>query len=275
MFVVENAEAQIIGFGDIYTIVQTEETIGAAGPARIFSGGEVAECHGVRGECGEDVAMELFYVHYGDGAESRGEEVGCPEGRRELFLREYRTEIVRIGSSVVPIPLFSVDVPSSSERIGLSSEASGAKADYEVELGEELRPAGLATGQDLWSREVFKVFMVSDNVNRRARPFQVVMPVVESLVNSKEFLIVSVVIEFRSGEGAGIESDGAELAIGAGDGEDSSDSVVGSVGFHSDRGVRNPMGEDRSGGESLLQGVKGGAALLREVPRSVLARQAR
>ena len=40
--------------------------------------------------------------------------------------------------SVVLIPLFGVDVPASSEGIRLSSEASGAETNDEVELGEEL-----------------------------------------------------------------------------------------------------------------------------------------
>jgi len=34
----------------------------------------------VRGECGEDVKVELFYIHYGDCTEGRSEEVGCPKG---------------------------------------------------------------------------------------------------------------------------------------------------------------------------------------------------
>ena len=45
---------------------------------------------------------------------------------------------MRIDTSVVLIPLFGVDVPVSSEGIRLSSEASRAEMNDEVELGEEL-----------------------------------------------------------------------------------------------------------------------------------------
>ena len=40
--------------------------------------------------------------------------------------------------SIVPIPLFWVDVPMVSEGIGLCSEASRVEADGKVELGEVL-----------------------------------------------------------------------------------------------------------------------------------------
>ena len=51
---------------------------------------------------------------------------------------------MQIDASVVLIPLFGVDVPASSEGIRLSSEASRAEVNDKVELGEELRPAGLS-----------------------------------------------------------------------------------------------------------------------------------
>ena len=78
---------------------------------------------------------------------------------------------MRVSLSIVPIPLSGVDVPASSEHVRLRPKVSGAEADDKVELGEELRPAGLATSQDLRSGEVLKVFVVSDNVDRGTRPF--------------------------------------------------------------------------------------------------------
>ena len=45
---------------------------------------------------------------------------------------------MQIDTSVVLIPLFGVDIPTSSEGIRLSSEVSGAEANNEVELEEEL-----------------------------------------------------------------------------------------------------------------------------------------
>ena len=48
------------------------------------------------------------------------------------------TEVMWIDVSIVLILLFGVDVPASSESIRLSSEASRAEANDEVELREEL-----------------------------------------------------------------------------------------------------------------------------------------
>ena len=81
VFVSEDTEAEVISLWNIDVVVQVEESIGAAGPMRVFRGGEVVRRYWVRRECGEDVKVELFYVHYSDHAESRGEEVGCPKGR--------------------------------------------------------------------------------------------------------------------------------------------------------------------------------------------------
>ena len=55
-----------------------------------------------------------------------------------MFLGEHWFEVVRIYVSIVPIPLFWVDIPMVSEGIRIRSEASRAEADGEVELGEVL-----------------------------------------------------------------------------------------------------------------------------------------
>ena len=55
-----------------------------------------------------------------------------------MFLGEHWFEVVQIYMSIVPIPLFWVDVPMVSEGIRLCSKASRAEADGKVELGEVL-----------------------------------------------------------------------------------------------------------------------------------------
>ena len=55
-----------------------------------------------------------------------------------MFLSEHGFQVVWVYTSIVPIPLFWVDVPMVSEGIGLCSEASRAEADGEVELREVL-----------------------------------------------------------------------------------------------------------------------------------------
>ena len=55
-----------------------------------------------------------------------------------MFLGEHWFEVVWIYASIVPIPLFWVDIPMVSEGIGFCSEASRVEVDGEVELGEVL-----------------------------------------------------------------------------------------------------------------------------------------
>ena len=78
-----------------------------------------------------------------------------------------------IDASVVLISLFGVDVPVSSEGIRFSSEASGAGVNDELDLGEELQPAGLLPSQEFGSCKVLQVLVVSDYVNRSCGAFKI------------------------------------------------------------------------------------------------------
>jgi len=178
---------------------------------------------------------------------------------------------VWVDSSVVPIPLFWVDIPASSEGIRFSSEASRAEADGKVELGEILRPVGLMASQDLGAREVLQILVVGDHIDRGGGALEVMSPVLEDLKDGQKLLVVGVIIQLRRGQSVRVVHDRAEDLVGASDGKDSSDGVVRSISLHSQRSVRDPVGKDRSGGEGLLQEVKGGATVLTKIPRNVLA----
>ena len=80
MFVSEDVEAEVVSLWNIYAVVQAEESVRAAGPVRVFGGGEVARHYRVGRECREDVKVELFYIHYSDCTEGRSEEVDFPKG---------------------------------------------------------------------------------------------------------------------------------------------------------------------------------------------------
>jgi len=71
-----------------------------------------------------------------------------------LFLSEHWPEILWINTSVATIPLFGVDVPSSSESVRLGTKFSGTEMNDEVELREELGPLGLPVGEDFRGREI-------------------------------------------------------------------------------------------------------------------------
>ncbi len=74
--------------------------------------------------------MKLVNIHYSTSMEGRSFEERSAERRGELFLSEYRAEVVRIDCCILTIPLFWIDVPSSSECVWLSSEFPRSEADY-------------------------------------------------------------------------------------------------------------------------------------------------
>ena len=83
-----------------------------------------------------------------------------------MFLSEDRLEVVRVDCGVASIPLFRIDIPSSSESIWFSAEMTRTKPDDKVELGEILGPPYLLLGQYLGSRKILKVLIIYKNVNR-------------------------------------------------------------------------------------------------------------
>ncbi|KIO03591.1 hypothetical protein M404DRAFT_145059, partial [Pisolithus tinctorius Marx 270] len=101
----------------------------------------------------------------------------------------------------------------------------------------------------------------------------VMLPMAEGLEDSQQLLVVGIIIEFWHGHGARVESDWAEFTIGAGDRQNASNGIVGGVSFHCKRSVRDPMSENRSGAEGILQAEESRAALLGKVPRSTLLRE--
>ena len=128
-----------------------------------------------------------------------------------MFLGEHWFEVVRIYTSVVPIPLFWVNIPMASEGIRLCSEVSRVEADGDVELGEVLRPVGLTAGQDLGAGEILQVLVVSDHIDWRGRALEVMSPVLEGLEDGQQLLVMGVVVQLRGGQSLRIVSNGLEL----------------------------------------------------------------
>ena len=61
---------------------------------------------------------------------------------------EYQSVILWIDAGIVGIPLFKIDVPSSSECIGFGSEFSGMETDDEIESGKIFGPMCLLMHED-------------------------------------------------------------------------------------------------------------------------------
>jgi len=74
-------------------------------------------------------------------------------------------EVVRVDCGVVSIPLFRIDILSSSENIWFGTKMTRVEPDDKIELGEVLRPLCLSPDQHLGNRKILKVFMIYDNIN--------------------------------------------------------------------------------------------------------------
>ena len=143
-----------------------------------------------------------------------------------MFLGEHWFEVVQIYVSVVPIPLFWVDVPMASEGIGLCSKVSRAEVDGKVELGEVCRPAGLMVGQDLGAGEILQVLVVGDHIDHRGRALEVMSPVLEGLEDGQQLLVMGIIVQLRGRQSPRIVSNGSELRIGANDGQNAGNGIV-------------------------------------------------
>ena len=115
-------------------------------------------------------------------------------GGCKLFLSEDGLEVVRVDCGVANIPPFRIDIPSSSESIQFCAEMTRAELDNKIELGEVLGPPCLPPGQYLGSRKILKVLMIYNNVNGIGWIFQIVSPNLESFEDSKQFLVMCVVV---------------------------------------------------------------------------------
>ena len=81
-----------------------------------------------------NVGMEGFEVHDYGCLEYQRVEHGCLEGGCKLLVSEHWPKIVRVNSCITPLPLFRVDVPSSSQHVWFGSKLSGMETNHEVEL---------------------------------------------------------------------------------------------------------------------------------------------
>ena len=111
-----------------------------------------------------------------------------------MFLSENGLEVVRVNCGIASIPLFRIDVPSSSESIQFGTKMTRAEPDDKVELGEVLGPPRLSPGQYLGSRKILKVLMIRNNVDGIGRTFQIVSSNLESFEDGKQFLVMCVVV---------------------------------------------------------------------------------
>ncbi|KIO05708.1 hypothetical protein M404DRAFT_140432 [Pisolithus tinctorius Marx 270] len=85
---------------------------------------------------------------------------------------------------------------------------------------------------------------------------------------------MGIIVEFWHGHGVRVESDWTEFTVGAGDQQNASNGIVRGIRFNCKWSIRNPVSENRSGAEGILQAEESRAALLGKVPRNTLSHEA-
>jgi len=126
-------------------------------------------------------------------------------GGCKLFLSEDGLEVVRVDYSIASIPPFRIDIPLSSESVQFGAKMTRVEPDDKVELREILGPPHLPLGQYLGSKEILKILMICDNINGIGQTFQIVSPNLESFEDSKQFLVMCVIIQLRCSESARVK----------------------------------------------------------------------
>src|SRR6266481_4749053 len=91
--------------------------------------------------------------------------------------------VLQVGSGIVAIPLFKIDIPSSSQCIGFGSEFPRTEANDEVEPGKVFRPSCLTAREDLGRRKILKVPVISDDVNGCTGTLEIMSPSGEGFKN--------------------------------------------------------------------------------------------
>ena len=138
------------------------------------------------------------------------------------------------------------------------------ETDNEVELGEKLRPSCLAAGQELHCGEILQILVVSDNIHRSGRAFQIVTPGAESLVDGEELLIMGIIVEFWHCQRPRAECDQMDLTILTMDGDDTRNGVVRGVSLHNNGMIWQPMSQDGGGSEGVFEASESNATVIRK-----------
>ena len=160
-----------------------------------------------------------------------------------------RLEVVRVDCGIASILLFRIDVPLSSKSILFCTKTTRAEPNDKIELGKILRPLCLPLDQYLGSRKILKVLMIHNNINRIGHTFQIVLPNLESFKDSKQFLIMYVIVQLYCSKSVRVKGNWMNFIIFVNNGEDYSKSIVRGISFHNELNIRNLISEDRCGGE--------------------------
>ena len=187
-----------------------------------------------------------------------------------MFLSKDGFEVVRVDCGVASIPPFRIDIPSFSESIRFCAEMTRIEPDDKVELGEVLGPLHLPLGQYLSSRKILKVLMIHNNVDGIGQTFQIVLPNLEGFKDSKQFLVMYVIVQLHCSESARVKDKWINFILFVNNGEDCSKSIVQGISFHNELSIKKPISENRCEGECFFEKVESILTRGVKLPRNVL-----
>ena len=125
-------------------------------------------------------------------------------------------------------------------------------------------------GQYLGSRKILKVFIIYNNVNKISQTLQGVLPNFESFKNSKQFLVISIVVQLCYSKSVGVKDNQMKFIFFINNRNNCSKSIVQSISFYNELNIGNLMSENRSRGECLLERVESIMIKGVKLPRNVL-----
>ena len=142
-----------------------------------------------------------------------------------------------------------------------------------IELEDELQPMGLPLGQEFGGGEVLKVLVVCDNIDQFSWAFKVVAPWLKWLMDSEEFLVMGVIVQFWGQQSLRVVGDRPNLFVSAINQENANNGIVEGISPYNHWSVRNPMDEDGGRSKGFFQLLKGGTIGVSERPWDTFASQ--
>ena len=204
MIVLENIYVEVTSRQYINSVVKEKQTIWIHKPPAICRG--VFCRNWVTRKSQKDVSMQSVQIYNCSCTERREKKDSSLYGGYKLFLSEDRLEVVKVDCGVASIPLFRINVLSSSEGIQFGIQMTRTESDNKIKLRKVLGPLCLSPGQYLGSRKILKVFMIYNNINRIGWTFQIVSPNLKSFKDSKQLLIMCVIIQLHCSKSMGVKS---------------------------------------------------------------------
>src|SRR3981189_2392164 len=167
-------------------------------------------------------------------------------------------EFGREEGHVIVVILSATMIGPTRERVWLAHAGPRLVLQREVEAGEVDRPSRLSAIELLCNSKVFEVLVVSEDLNRMARPLKVVAPFLETSDYCQHFHVVDLIVAFDRTERLGQERHWVPLAVFARllrENRTSCDS--GSIGFQGIGEIAVGECEDGSGRDKTFEHHEG------------------